>query len=202
MDNYAIATQKAKERFLTYDREKICAKFRFDADERYIYPIFFGQRCRMEWATGNLERERQGRWVDANSFGEVLTLLDLLCDASETRFLTGKWRSMQEFGLLFHRNLLENTRDRWADRFDREPELLRRGCEALGGRAMKGADVDYAVEIFDGLSIRIQLWFGDEEFAPRLHYLWDENALQYIRYETMYYALDVLHARIVEAGEA
>ena len=35
-------------------------------------------------------------------------------------------------------------------------------------------------------------WEGDEEFAPRLRFLWDENALQYLRFETMHMAASLL----------
>ena len=35
-------------------------------------------------------------------------------------------------------------------------------------------------------------------FLPRLRYLWDENASQYIRYETMYFAIGLLKRRILE----
>ena len=61
-----------------------------------------------------------------------------------------------------------------------------------------GGDLGYAAELFDGLRIGIQFWFGDEEFFPRVRYLWDENALQYLRYETMYFAVSLLRRRIGE----
>ena len=53
-------------------------------------------------------------------------------------------------------------------------------------------------DLFDGLSIVVQLWLGDEEFPPNLRFLWDENALDYIRYETMYFAKGMLLERIRE----
>lgn len=59
-------------------------------------------------------------------------------------------------------------------------------------------DAAYAIELFDGLSIVVQLWLGDEEFPPNLRFLWDENALDYIRYETMYFAKGMLLERIRE----
>ena len=105
---------------------------------------------------------------------------------------------MQTFGLMFHRNLLEDARDPWAERIDREPEAFRRACEGLGGIAVPGADIGYGIELFDGLRIGIQFWYGDEEFLPRVRYLWDENATQYLRYETMHFAIGLLRQRIGE----
>lgn len=51
-----------------------------------------------------------------------------------------------------------------------------------------------------GVPVWVQFWHSDEEFAPRLRYLWDENALQFIRYETMWYAVGLLLERIKEEG--
>ena len=59
-------------------------------------------------------------------------------------------------------------------------------------------DLAYSVELFDGLSILVQLWFGDEEFPASVRYLWDENALMYIKYETMYFAKGLLLQEIEE----
>lgn len=99
---------------------------------------------------------------------------------------------MPDFGLMFHRNLLEEAKDPWALRFAADPEGLRRACLALNGQLFHHGDVAYAIELFEGLSIVIQLWLGDEEFPPVLRFLWDENALMYLRYETMYYAKGLL----------
>ena len=140
--------------------------------------------------------------MDANSFEEVLTLLDLVCDSREDRTLAGRWKSMGTFGLQFHQNLLEERRNPTADRIQANPEAFQMACRGMGGRTIPGCDVGYSVEVFDGLEIGIQFWFGDEEFYPRLRYLWDENALQYIRYETMYYAVGLLMQRIRERMEA
>ena len=57
-------------------------------------------------------------------------------------------------------------------------------------------DAAYAIELFDGLCIALQLWLGDEEFPARLRFLWDENALMYLKYETMYFARALLLRRL------
>ena len=50
----------------------------------------------------------------------------------------------------------------------------------------------------DMLEMALFFWAGDEEFAPRMRFLWDENSLQYLRYETMHYLLGVLRQRLKE----
>ena len=127
-----------------------------------------------------------------------MTLMDLVCDSKEDRHLSGRWKNMADFGLLFHRNHLEQEKDPWAEKFQNDQAGFRRACAALGGKPVKLGDIGYAIEVFDGLPIALQLWLGDEEFPPNLRFLWDENALQYIRYETMFYCLGVLLERIGE----
>ena len=156
---------------------------------------------RLDRRSGDIQRGHEEAWLDANSFEEVMTLLDLVCDSRDDRYLSGKWKSMTDFGLMFHRNLLEEKRDKTADLFNQDPEGLRRACMRLGGRPIPGADIGYAIELFDGLEIGVQFWHGDEEFYPRLRYLWDENALMYIRYETMYFAVNLLLRRLEERME-
>ena len=89
-DNYVLQMQQAKKYFLTYDQQKIIEKCRLEADEEYLYARMLGSRYRLNRTTVNLERLKSGAWVDGNSFSEVMTLLDLLCDSREDRFLTGR----------------------------------------------------------------------------------------------------------------
>ena len=160
--------------------------------------MLFGQTYRICRRTGDLEKQRQGIWADANTHAEVLTLFDLLCDSQPDRHISGQWKNMGAFGMLFHQNLLEDKKDSAAALFDREPERLRRNLAKLGARPGPGGDISGVVEVFDGLPLAVQFWHGDEEFPPRLRYLWDENALQYIRYETMFYAVPLLLKRLME----
>lgn len=198
-DNYAIQAQDAKNRFLTYDQNKIIEKFRLKADENYLYPVMLSSSYRLCRKTGFLERLEGETWVDANTFGEVMTLLDMLCDAKEHRFLSGRYKQQQHFGLMFHQNFAEDTRNPLALAFDRDETALRQACEQMGAKDFPGGDYGCMIELFDGLSIGLLFWHGDEEFAPRLRWFWDENALQWIRYETMYYAVGLLQQRLMKS---
>ena len=196
VDNYQIQTQQAKKRFLSYDQQKLIEKLKLRYDAEFLYVKMLCKPYRLNRTSGDLESWDGTDWQDSNTFGEVLTLLDLVCDSREGRYLSCRWKNMQSFGLMFHQNLLEKERDPWADRFQQDPEGLRKACLALGGQPLPQGDVAYAIELFDGLPIALQFWEGDEEFPPRLRFLWDENALMYIKYETMYYAVNLLMDRI------
>ena len=196
VDNYQIQTQQAKKRFLSYDQQKLIEKLKLRYDAEFLYVKMLCKPYRLNRTSGDLESWDGTDWQDSNTFGEVLTLLDLVCDSREGRYLSCRWKNMQSFGLMFHQNLLEKDRDPWAERFQQDPEGLRKACLALGGQPLPQGDVAYAIELFDGLPIALQFWEGDEEFPPRLRFLWDENALMYIKYETMYYAVNLLMDRI------
>lgn len=197
-DNYAVQAAQAKAHFLTYDQNTIIRKFRLEADGQYLYTTLLSRPYRVCRDTGDLERLEGGAWADANTHGEVMTLFDLLCDSREDRCLSGRFKLMQNFGLQFHQNLLEDPRDPLAEAIDRDPERLHRVCRSLNGAPLPHADIGYAVELFDGLPIAIHFWHSDEDFPPRLRFLWDENALQYLRYETMYFAVGLLRKRLSE----
>ncbi len=192
MDNYEKAAQKAKQLFLSYNQQKIIEKFHLPFDDSYLYPTFLGSVHRLSRTDGSLQRREGETWVSADSFEEVMTLLDLLCDSRDDRYLTGKWQTTQNFGHQFHRNLLEDQKDPLAERFDKEPELFRTACEALKGRPFPGGDMGYAIELFDGLEIGIRFWFSDMDFPANLRFFWDENALMYLKYETMHYAIGLV----------
>ncbi len=201
-DNYQTQAKQAKERFLTYDQEALIRKLALPFDEGYLYPVLLSQPYRICRKTGDMERKTSTGWQDANSFAEVMTLLDLICDSRENRYVSGRWKNMTSFGLMFHKNLLEDRRNPWADLFQENPQGFRKACLALGGQPFPNGDIAYTLDFFDGLPITLQLWFGDEEFPPNLRLLWDENALQYIKYETMHFARGLILDRIREGMDA
>ena len=197
-NNYSLQARQAKAHFLTYRQDTLIAKLKLDFDEDHLYVPMLSEIYRIHRRTGEICRNTEAGWVAADSYEEVMTLLDLVCDSRENRFLTGKWKNMTDFGLMFHRNLLEGKADPWADRFEADPEGFRKACLALGGTPFPLGDIAYSIELFDGLSVLVQLWFGDEEFPACLRLLWDENALMYIKYETMYFAKALLLQKIEE----
>lgn len=186
-DNYAIQVAQAKKMFLNYDQETLIRKLNLRHDADYLYTSLFSIPYRIHRKTGDMDRLEEDAWVDARSHGEVMTLLNLVCDSREDRCLSGNLKNMANFGLMFHQGLLEG-KDNWAQRFQDDLEGFHRACRALNGVPAGIGNASYAIEVFDGLSIVLQLWLGDEEFPPNLRWLWDENALQYIKYETMYFA--------------
>lgn len=198
-NNYDIQARQAKKLFLTYDQQEIIARCRLAFDEKYLYFKFLGSDHRICRKTGDMERKTGQGWQDANSFGEIMTVLDWLCDSRPDRYITGRWVNIVTKNYAVHRDLQEDREDPVAVLFDKDPEGFCAACRALGGRELPGADHSYAIELVDGLEILVQLWHGDEEFPPRLRLLWDENTTRYIRYETTWYAAGLLRQRLQDA---
>ena len=196
-DNYAIAATQAKQRFLTYDQQELIRRCRLQFDDHYFYIRFLSELYRIHRGSGDMQRLHRGKWEDGNSFGEVMTVLDWLCDSRADRCVSGRWINMASHGHYFHSNLQEGS-DPNARLFSADPAAFGDACRQLGGEAVPGADMSFSVELVDGLRILVQLWHGDEEFAPRLRFLWDENTKMYLRYETTWYALPLLTGRIRE----
>ena len=196
MDNYAKQAKQAQAHFLTYDQAALIKKGNLPHDGEYLYPTLFRQTYRLNRTTGILQRKQDDGWVEAG-FNEIMTILDIICDSRPDRSITGKWNSMQNFGLQFHQNLLEMEKDPFAERFDRDPEAFHRACRALGGETISGGDIGYAIEVMEDLKIALQFWHSDEDFPAQVRFFWDENALQYIRYETMYFAVGRLKSLLL-----
>lgn len=199
-NNYALQAAQARAHFLEYDPAALAKKLGAQLDEAFLTVPLLGSPHRISLKTGEIAWLWKGAWLPADSHEEVMTLLDLVCDSRESRSLSGRWKGMSSFGMQFHQGLLEEQRDETAEAIQHDPESFCRACEALGGVKVGSCDLGYALELFDGLKIAVQFWYGDDEFYPRLRYLWDENALQYLRYETMFYAVSVLWDRLRRAA--
>lgn len=195
-NNYDIMAQQAQKRFLTYDQSAILAKSPANADENYIFLPVLDLTFRVCRHTGKTDLSCGNGWTPAPPH-DMLTVFDYLCDARPNRRLSGQLKSMASFGHMFHTGLLENgTASALENAIDQAPDSFIRACKALGGTPFPNCDLGFTLPFFPDLPITLQFWHSDEEFPPRLRYLWDSSATQFLRYETMYYALDILRTRL------
>lgn len=192
-DNYAIQAEEARLRFLTYDQSAMPAQ----KDGEYLYLRFCGFPYRICRADGHLFRRVGERWHPADSHGEVLTIYDYLCDARPGRAPARKAVSMAFLGGHVHTGLAAASGS-LERAIDRAPADFRRACLALGGRESEGGDLCFELDLFEDLPVRLRFWHADEDFPPSLDLLWDANTLQFLRYETTWFAAGVLRSRLRE----
>ena len=200
-NNYAIQAEQARKLFCAHDLDAVARAHGLRTDADFLYLHLLSEDYRVSRSSGHLARWEGEAWLPADGFDETLTIFDLLCDAKPGRRAAGAWKTTLDFGGQVHRGLMEpNRADALELLYDRRPELLERACLRLGGTPMAGADVSFSLPFFEELRIAVQFWHGDDEFAPRLRVLWDANADQYLRYETMYYAIGLLKSRLRAYG--
>ena len=192
-DNYALQADSARQRFLTYDQSAMAV----EKDDTFLYLPFCGCDYRICRADGHIFRKAGDSWLPADSHGEVLTIFDYLCDASPGRTTAGTFVSMASLGGHVHGGLTGSS-GALERAIDRDPAAFRRACLTLGGRECDGGDACFELDLFEDLPVRLRFWHADEDFPPSLDLLWDANTLQFLRYETTWFAAGVLRARLRE----
>lgn len=192
-DNYAIQAEEARLRFLTYDQSAMPVAM----DGDFLFLRFCGSDYRICRADGHLFRRVGESWLPADSHGEVLTVYDYLCDAKPGRAPAREPVSMAHLGGHVHTNLAAASGS-LERAIDRDPDAFRRACEALGGTPAPGGDICYDLDLFPDLPVQLRFWHADEDFPPSLDLLWDRNTLQFLRYETTWFAAGVLRGRLRE----
>ena len=78
-------------------------------------------------------------------------------------------------------------------------EAARERCRSWGGIEQKQGDVSFIVPLFDFFPVWLQFWAGEEELGigAKLNCLWDANTLDFMFYETTWYARGFLQARLL-----
>ena len=131
-------------------------------------------------------------------FNEVMTIFDVLCGSKPGAQLSGEFVRVNDLdGVTKTTYMGGNLFNGSARAFNHRTEALCAACEKLGGTPGTVGDVSYTIPIFDFFPVTLQFWDGDEEFDPVLKIMWDRRTLDFMRYETTYYAADHLLQRLL-----
>ena len=202
--NYEITKHRVQGDFLKYDQEKMIQKFSLKHDEQYLYINFIGHFYRINRQTGLLEWSEDGfvTCVEGD-FNEALTIYDLLCDSKENCRASGDFINLQSLSALqsSSKKLGDGLFHGKDQIFDHKEKLLCKICENLGGKKAGKGDVAYEIPWFDYVCCRIQFWNSDEDFDAQMQIFMDKNILDFIRYETVWYAVGHLMRRLTEELE-
>ena len=162
------------------------------------------QICEFSGQDGRNEKQSSGDYAVCMDYNVVMTIYDILCCSRGHPVLSGEWCRLSSLQVTGSSPSTELVTGRYAKKFSGRAKQLRQACEALHGEFRSvpaSADACYQIPLFPFFSVILQFWDGDEEFAPRIVILWDKNALQFLHFETLYYAMGHLLERLSEASE-
>lgn len=200
MNNYELAQENARAHFLSYDSRLLAkAPGVWEQGEYLTFP-FLGVMARIEKATGQITFSHDGFLTQWKAdFSEALSVYDWLCDRKPEAAASGEFCPVSSLpGVYVSGSGLSMTGGKLPAAIDREPEVFRNACAALGAKRHPLGDIGFVLDIFPGLPMALKFYHGDEDFPPALTLLWDRNILDFVRYETVYYIAGVLIRRIGE----
>lgn len=190
--NYTIMLERMRPEFLKYDQKTMIRKFSLESDSRYIYINMLSRPHRINRDTGTVEWSDDGfATVSEADFNVSMTIYDVLCKSAPGCSCSGVFRSVYSLSKQLHSAPGASGSgffDRSAPAFAEDTEALHRVCRALGGKKYFAGDIAYTLPLFDFLPVVFQLWLPDEEFGASVKFLWDENTLDFMHFETTFYA--------------
>ena len=183
-DNYERLYTQSREHFLTFDQQPMLDWYNLAHDEKNIYFHILGREAVLDRISGEITcaGERAG-------FNEACTIYDILSRAEKRPVLAGRWVSIVELGgntALRHVEGLRADLSALEGHLERAKEL----CRSWGGIEQKQGDLSFIVPFTEFFPVWIQIWEGEEELniPAKFNCIWDANTLDFMFYETTWYA--------------
>ena len=189
MDNYAISKERAQRFFLGFDQEKILHRWAFRHDDDHIFLRFLGREYQVCRHTGQVFRLPQ---MEEAEHGEVLSIFDLMCHQGKNTAVTGRLAPVNSLKGNAAVGVGTDFYSKFAARIDAEPERFCRACLACGGVAVEAGDIGFRFCVFEDLPVVLKFYRCDEDFPASLTLLWEENMLEFVYYESVFYIAGVL----------
>ena len=186
VSNYELARRQAMQLYLSFDEAEIAERLGLQRDDKGILVSFLGRPYRAERQGGVLRRLWDGA---EGGFGETLTVYDYLCESKRGCHPAGEYVTVGSLQAVVTSTIGGGMNAAAVKWFASDMERARRRCLAMGGRETGQGDLGFAFPVFaGGLDLRLSFWAADEDFPASLRLYWDKNVLDYIRFETTYYA--------------
>lgn len=200
--NYETMKIQMQDQFLKYDQSAMIQKFNLRHDKQWLYIRFVQREYRIGRNTGIVEWSDDDFQTTHNAdYNEAMTIYDVLCCSKDYCKLSGSFvpvnslkGTVKTAGGGAGNGLFKNIEQFFDENFDK----LKSACEKLQGSPEKVGDVSYKLRMFDFLPVILQFWQSDDEFPACLKIMWDENILDYMHYETTWFAAGHLLSRLKE----
>ena len=147
----------------------------------------------VEWSENSFSTS-----VEAD-YNESMTIYDILCYSKDDCILSGNYCPVNMLkGTVKSSDVGSNMFQKSADEFNGRLTELESVCSIFGEKLELKGDVAVKLYPFTFLPVIIQYWEADEEFPANLKFMFDENILDYMHFETIFFMTGHIVKRIQE----
>lgn len=196
--NYDQVIENWRLKFLEMDQEELIRKFQLEADEEFLYIIYFSKKFRIDRKNGFITEDGK-----SPGFDTVMNIYNTFYYSAAHPVASGNLVAFRQvkrvypFEAAYRRTIIS----RLQELFSGKTEELRKACEALGGTLLPQGDVGYVLPVFPFLNIAVLFWDKDEEFEAQANMLFDSEITEFMHEENVVcVAADAVYYLTLAAG--
>ena len=196
--NYDQVIENWRLKFLEMDQEELIRKFQLEADEEFLYIIYFSKRFRIDRKNGFITEDGK-----STGFDTVMNIYNTFYYSAAHPVASGNLVAFRQvkrvypFEAAYRRTIIFRLQELFAGK----TEELRKACEALGGTLLPQGDVGYVLPVFPFLNIAVLFWDKDEEFEAQANMLFDSEITEFMHEENVVcVAADAVYYLTLAAG--
>lgn len=196
--NYDQVIENWRLKFLEMDQEELIRKFQLEADEEFLYIIYFSKRFRIDRKNGFITEDGK-----SPGFDTVMNIYNTFYYSAAHPVASGNLVAFRQvkrvypFEAAYRRTIIFRLQELFAGK----TEELRKACEALGGTLLPQGDVGYVLPVFPFLNIAVLFWDKDEEFEAQANMLFDSKITEFMHEENVVcVAADAVYYLTLAAG--
>lgn len=196
--NYDQVIENWRLKFLEMDQEELIRKFQLEADEEFLYIIYFSKRFRIDRKNGFITEDGK-----SPGFDTVMNIYNTFYYSAAHPVASGNLVAFRQvkrvypFEAAYRRTIISRLQELFAGK----TEELRKACEALGGTLLPQGDVGYVLPVFPFLNIAVLFWDKDEEFEAQANMLFDSKITEFMHEENVVcVAADAVYYLTLAAG--
>ena len=196
--NYDQVIENWRLKFLEMDQEELIRKFQLEADEEFLYIIYFSKRFRIDRKTGFITED----WK-CPGFDTVMNIYNTFYYSAAHPVASGNLVAFRQvkrvypFEAAYRRTIISRLQELFAGK----TEELRKACEVLGGTLLPQGDVGYVLPVFPFLNIAVLFWDKDEEFEAQANMLFVSEITEFMHEENVVcVAADAVYYLTLAAG--
>lgn len=192
------------ERLASLSSDGVCRRAGAQCDRatgRYVLPLL--DRHVLVDPAGRSVSWRDARHQSERAPGYEVALVSVvyLIEAKEIR-PAGEWVTPQSLpsGSFFFRGPHAMPTAEVERRFGHDHEAFLATGTRLGGKEVEAGDACVQLQVLPRIAVRLVLWLGDEEFAPRVTVLFDRLVDQHLPLDALHCVARYVTSSLLRAG--